>query len=491
MERSTAILVALIAFLVALLVIGVRASRRTHDSDGFYLGGRSLGPWVAALAANASSSSAWSIVGASGFAYRFGMAALWLIPGCVGGFLLNWFVVAPRLRADTGQAITLTEYLAGPEGTPGRQRILVFAALLTLASLLTYVAAQMQAAGAAFGHAFPETFGGDASVGIVIGAVVTVLYTLFGGYLAASVTDTVQGLLMAAVAVVVPAAALVHAGGIGPFFEAIASIGSDGAFQELDRGIDTEHWLGLGGAHEGAAAMAFAFGLVGIGLGYPGQPHAVNKYMGMAPDASMTVARTVGLSWAVILYTGMLVLGWSVRLWFPMAAGEHESAIYEASKNLLPVIVDGVVVASVLAAIMSTVDSQLLVCASSVSHDLGLARRYPQRMLAIARGTVLTIGIGALIAALLLPKDIFGNVMFAWAALGSAFGPILLVRLCVGPVAPNWGFASMLVGGGTAVLFFYVNRMQLTDIPAGFLDRVVSWLLALAIAFFGARRADR
>ena len=112
MERSTAILVALLAFLAALIVIGVRASRQTRDSDGFYLGGRSLGPWVAALAANASSSSAWSIVGASGFAYRFGLTALWLIPGCVGGFLLNWFVVAPRLRADTGQAITLTDYLS-------------------------------------------------------------------------------------------------------------------------------------------------------------------------------------------------------------------------------------------------------------------------------------------------------------------------------------------------------------------------------------------
>ncbi len=488
MERSIAILVALTAFLLALLLIGVRAARRTHDSDGFYLGGRSLGPWVTALAANASSSSAWSIVGASGFAYRFGLTALWLIPGCVGGFLLNWFVVAPRLRADTGQAITLTDYLAGPAGAPGRRRIVVFASLLTLASLLTYVASQMQAAGAAFGHAFPDTFLGDARLGILIGAVVTVAYTMFGGYLAASVTDTVQGLLRAGVAVVVPAAAIVHAGGLGEFVSALLEAGAERGFTELDKGVDADHWLGLGGPHEGAAAFAFAFGLVGIGLGYPGQPHAVNKYMGMAPDASMTVARTVGLTWAVVLYTGMLVLGWSVRLWFPMEAGAHESAIYEASRNLLPVVVDGVVVASVLAAIMSTVDSQLLVCASSVSHDLGLAERYPGRTLAIARGTVLTIGAGATVAALLLPQDVFGNVLFAWAALGSGFGPLLLVRLCVGPVAPNWGFSSMLVGGGSAVLFFYVNRMGLTDVPAGFLDRVVSWVLALGIALVGARR---
>lgn len=488
MERSTAILVSLAAFLLSLLLIGVRASRRTHDSDGFYLGGRSLGPWVAALAANASSSSAWSIVGASGFAYRYGLTALWLIPGCVGGFLLNWFVVAPRLRAETGEAITLTDYLAGPEGTPGRRRIVVFASLLTLASLLTYVASQMQAAGAAFGHAFPDTFAGDIHVGVLVGAVVTVLYTLFGGYLAASVTDMVQGLLMAGVAVVVPAAALAHAGGPGAFVTALMSAGADGTFTQLDAGVDAAHWLGLGGPHEGAAALAFAFGLIGIGLGYPGQPHAVNKYMGMAPDASMRVARTVGLTWAVVLYTGMLILGWAVRLWFPMEQGAHESAIYEASQNLLPVVVDGIVVASVLAAIMSTVDSQLLVCASSVSHDLGLGRRFPGRRLVIARGTVLTIGAGATVAALLLPQDVFGNVLFAWAALGSAFGPLLLVRLCMGPVAPGFAFASMVVGGGSAVLFFYINRMGLTDLPAGFLDRVVSWILALLLAIAGARR---
>ena len=476
-SRETAICIALLAFLVGLLLVGLRAKKQTHDSNGFYLVGRTLGPWVTALAANASSSSAWSIVGVGGFAYNYGMAALWLLPGCIGGFLLNWFVVAPRLRAQTGEAITLTDYLAGPQGAPGRRRIVVFASLLTLASLLTYVAAQMQAAGAAFAHAFPAQFGQDASVGILIGAVVTVAYTLLGGYLAASITDTLQGLLMVLVAVLVPTAAVWHAGGITPFFDLVAA-------------VDAAHWHQLGGNFDGPAAFAFAAGLIGIGLGYPGQPHAVNKFMGMSEHASMTVARTVGLSWAVLLYTGMIVVGWAVRATMP--AVHAEDAIYEASKNLLPVLVDGIVVASVLAAIMSTVDSQLLVCASSVTHDLGLARRYPERMLLIARGTVLAIGVGALLAALALPKDVFGNVMFAWAALGSAFGPLLLVRLWLGPVAHNWAFASMLVGGGSAVLAFYVDKFALIPgLPGGFLDRVGSWLLALAIALWGARRENR
>ena len=120
-----------------------------------------------------------------------------------------------------------------------------------------------------------------------------------------------------------------------------------------------------------------------------------------------------------------------------------------------------------------------------------VARLHRAAMLRVARATVLLIGVGALVAALLLPKDVFGNVMFAWAALGSAFGPLLLVRLCRGPVAPNWAFASMVTGGGAAVLAFYLNKMAITEVPGGFLDRVVSWLLAAGIAVMGTGRNSR
>ena len=467
MERSTAILVALLAYLVGLLALGVIAQRRTRDADDFYLGGRTLGPWVAALAANASSSSAWSLVGASGFAYKFGLASLWLIPGCIGGFVLNWFFVAPRLRDATGSAITLTEFLAGPRGAPGHRPLAITASVLTLLSLATYVAAQMQAAGSAFTHAFAT----QQTLGVLLGAAVTVAYTLLGGYLAASITDTLQGLLMVGVAVLVPAAAVAHLGGFGGFVEAVAAVDAPG-FQDL------------ASTYEGGAAVAFALGLCGIALGYPGQPHAVNKFMGMAPGASMTVARSVGIGWAVILYLGMIVLGLAARSSWPLPTGDHEDCLYEASRHLLPPLVDGIVLASVLAAIMSTVDSQLLVCASSVTHDLGLAYRHPARALLLARGTVLGIGVAATVAALLLPRNVFDNVLFAWAALGSAFGPLLLVRLWRGPVAPNWALAAMLVGGLGAIAGSY-----LPVLGPGFPDRVLSWIAALALAWLGSRRS--
>lgn len=470
MERSTAILLALGTFLGGLLALGGLAKRRTRSSDEFYLGGRTLGPWVTALAANASSSSAWSLVGASGFAYRFGLASLWLIPGCIGGFVLNWFVVAPRLRDATGSSITLTEFLAGPPGTPGRRPLVITASLLTIVSLGTYVAAQIQAAGSAFTHAFAT----QQTLGVLLGAAVTIAYTLLGGYLAASITDTLQGLVMVAVAVLVPAAAVLHCGGVHGFVERVAQ-------------VDAPGFLDLGSTHDGAAAWAFAFGLCGIALGYPGQPHAVNKFMGMAPHASMRVARTVGVSWAVVLYTGMIMLGLAARASWPLPNGHHEDVLYEASRQLLPPLVDGIVLAAVLAAIMSTVDSQLLVAASSVTHDLGFGRRFPNRQLGLARTTVLGLGAAATIAALLLPKNVFDNVLFAWAALGAAFGPLLLVRLLRGPVAPRAALGSMLLGGGGAIVGSYFPVLA-----AGFADRVLAWLLALAVALAGsARRRPR
>lgn len=460
MERSTAILVVLSVYLVAMLAIGWKERRSGDSAAAFYLGGRTLGPWVAALAANASSSSAWSLVGTSGFAYLSGTAALWLLPGCIGGFLLNWLVVAPRLRARTGDAITLTELLAGPPGAAGRGAFVGFASLLTLLSLLTYVAAQMQAAGAAFVSAFDVPLWS----GVLAGSLLTVAYTLLGGYLAASRTDTVQGLLMVGVAVLVPLTGLAAIGGFEPLFAAM---------ERTDPKL-----LDPFAGRVGAAAFGFAAGLCGIGLGYPGQPHAVNKFMGMSPTASMRTARVVGIGWACILYPGMILLGWLVRAQWALAVGAHEDALYAASQNLLPPVVDGLVLAAVLAAIMSTVDGQLLVCASTVTHDLRVGRGG-----GAARATVLLVGVGATVAAILVAKNVFDHVLFAWAALGSAFGPLLLVHLLRGPVPPRWALASSAIGGGLAILGFYVPVLE-----KGFLDRVVSFVAAGAVAAIGAQR---
>jgi len=178
---------------------------------------------------------------------------------------------------------------------------------------------------------------------------------------------------------------------------------------------------------------------------------------------------------------GMLLVGWTGRMLVDLAPGSHEEVLYATTDALFPPFMAGLVIAAVLAAIMSTVDSQLLVCASTISHDLGIGRGNERQMLRNARLVVLAIGIGATWAGITVPKNIFDNVLFAWAALGSAFGPLLLVRLLVGPVGPWWSLAAMAGGGGAAILGSYHEVWA-----RGFADRTLSWLLALALALTGA-----
>lgn len=474
MERSTAILATLLVFQLALIALGLWARGRTRDAADYYLGGRTLGPFVAALAANASSSSAWSLLGVSGFAYLHGLAALWLLPGCIGGFVLNYALVAPRLRDDDSGAITLTELLAGPRGRPGRTAFVWLASLLVLGSLATYVSAQLRAAGLTIEQVFAADYGLDYGTSLLLGAAVVLAYTVLGGYLAASITDTLQGLLMAGVALVLPIAAIAHVGGFGALAEAIASSPVPG-WDDPFRGAS------------GFAAAGLALGLLGIGLGYPGQPHAVNKYMGMARGASLRTARIVGIGWAVVLYCGMVLLGLCARTFVVLPAGEHERALYATNDLLLSPVVGGIVVAAVLSAIMSTVDSQLLVCASTVTHDLAGGRADSPARLRVARWTVFAIAGVALAAAWTVDDSLFRHVLFAWSALGSAFGPLLLVHLLRGPVRPWWSFATVAVGGGLAI----VTYDAVTLFARGFDERVFAWLCALAIAFCGSDRRAR
>ena len=186
MTHEQAVLATLVAYTVVLVAIGLLARRRTRDGLDFFLGGRQLGPTVAAISSSASSSSAWTLLGVSGAAYGWGLGALWLFPACVGGFVLNWTVVAPALRRlshDTG-AVTITELLAGPEGRSGRRAIAVVASAVILLSLGAYVASQFQAAG----KIFSETFGLSLTGSILIGAAVVVAYTMLGGFWAVSLT---------------------------------------------------------------------------------------------------------------------------------------------------------------------------------------------------------------------------------------------------------------------------------------------------------------
>ncbi len=464
-QESVVVLATLIVYQLLLVVIGLATQRLTHDSVDFFLGGRRLGGFVAAISASASSSSAWTLLGVSGAAYAWGLSALWLFPATLGGFLINWWLIAPRLRRlslATG-AVTLTDVVAGgPLGQSRSAAVARLASVILLVSFGFYVAAQFQAAGAAF----DSQFGIDPGLAIVIGALIVVFYTLLGGFWAVSVTDSLQGMLMALTAVALPVAGLFAVGGPGPLFAALVQ--AEG---------------GLYGARAAPAAVGFVLGTLGIGLGYPGQPHVLNRFMALRDDRALAQGRAVAIAWAVLVYAGMLFTGWCARLLLPEAdgAGAGEEAFYGLTATLFPPVLAGVMLAAVLSAIMSTADSQLLVAASSLSHDL--RRDEAARMsLGRSRAVVLGLSLFALLLALFAPQSIFARVLFAWHAVGSAFGP-LVVALLAGRLVPmRVRFAAMLSGALLTVVLHFAP-----DTPGDVAERLLPLAVSVLLVFAGSR----
>ncbi|MBT8065425.1 MAG: sodium/proline symporter [Gammaproteobacteria bacterium] len=461
----TGVLATLIAYQVLMLGIGWWASRRNRDSEDFYLGGRRLGGLVAALSASASSSSAWSLLGVSGAAFAWGLPAIWLIPATLSGFLINWYLVAPRLSRMSREngALTLTEFIAGPRGDPARRTVMRLGAAVILFSFTFYIAAQFQAAGKTFASVLEVR----QETAIVIGAAVVLAYVWLGGFWAASVTDSVQGALMALSALVLPLLAVAAVGG--------PQILLSGLLGDNPAGGGT--WTGQATL---PAAIGFVCGLFGIGLGYPGQPHVVNRFMAIRSPAAIIRGRRIAIAWAVVIYVGMVVLGWCGRVLVEGLA-DGEQLLFVMATLLLPALLAGVMVSAILSAIMSTADSQLLVAASSVSHDLGGGPADRTGSLARARWVVLLVGGLAVVLAIYFPDDIFSRVLFAWQALAAAFGPLLIVTLWRGPVRPPWRIAALSLGFGLTVL------LSLTvPSPGDWVERLMPLALASLLAWWGA-----
>jgi sodium/proline symporter len=455
----------LIAYQFLMLGIGWWAGKRNADSEDYYLGGRKLGPLVAALSAAASSSSAWSLLGVSGAAFAWGLPAIWLIPATISGFLINWYLVAPRLYARSREsgALTLTEFLAGPPGDPARRGIMWLGSAVILFSFTFYIAAQFQAAGTTFASVLEI----DKSTAIVIGAAVVMAYVWLGGFWAASVTDTVQGLLMALSAALLPLLALIAIGGPGELLRALS---------DDNLGL-AQLWTGQATA---PAALGFVLGLFGIGLGYPGQPHVVNRFMAIEHKQSIVSGRRIAVGWACIIYVGMVTLGWCGRI-LVENVGDGEQLLFVLATLLLPAVLAGVMISAILSAIMSTADSQLLVAASSASHDLRGEHVDDATCLARARWVVLLIGCLAVVLAIGFPDRIFSRVLFAWQALAAAFGPLLIVTLWRGPVAASWRIATLCAGFLLTVVLSWT-----VESPGDWVERLVPLALATGMAWIGS-----
>lgn len=464
MSAEAAIIATLVVYKLVLLGAGFWASRRTKDDADFYLGGRSLGPWVASLSSAASSSSAWTLLGVSGAAYTMGLGAVWLFPACLSGFLLNWCVVAKPLKraADASGAVTLTEYLA-EGGSPSLARKFVLSAsIIILLCLLVYVASQFQAAGETFATTLDMNF----ITAVVVGGVIVLLYTTLGGFWAASVTDMIQGLVMAAAAIAVPLVALIKLGGFSAMFHGLEDAGA----QYVDWTAGNSGWM----------LLAFLAGKFGIGLGYPGQPHVVNRFMAIRSEKEIKRGTIITMTWGVIIYGGMLITGWCGRAMVSSIRND-ETILLHLTTDLFSPIPAGIIIAAVLSAIMSTADSQLLVCGSTVAYDM--PRKQGRQRMISNRLTMMGLGVAAILAAILIDDTIFNTVLFAWSGLGAAFGPLLLVRLSGRSVDPRYALAALWIGFVTSIVWFYTPALK------GIVYELVpAFLLALGVCLAGSRK---
>lgn len=467
MDPRTAALAAMGAYCLLMLGIGAWAASRTHDQEDFFLGGRRLGPVLAALSQGATQSSAWTLVGVSGAAYAWGLSAVWIWLSVVAGYALNWGWVAPRLRRLScwQGSLTLVQLLAGSETDGPARWLRRSASLVIVVSFLFYAAAQFQAAGAAFAVSLDL----DLQVCTLAGALLIIAYTLVGGFWAATVSDGVQACLMLLVAIGLPVAGLLAVGGPVAMLGLLDSAGA----QQAD-------WLGGRG---GAAAVAFVVGTLGIGLAAPGQPHVVNHFMAARDDEAIRRGGWIALTWIALILAGMLIVGWCARA---LTVTDPESVIYLGAAAWLTPAVGGIVAVAVMSAIMSTADSQIVTATSSLTVDLtGSGPRFAgtQRLLT-TRLALVGFGLAAAAVALFAPASIYGRVLFAWNALGAAFGPLVLLAVSGKPCQPLAALAGLWTG------FLLTLALYLApNVEGDVLERVLPFLVALGVSLLVDRRA--
>lgn len=453
-------LLTLLVYSALLFGAGLWAAQRAKSQEDFLLGGRSLGPWVAGLAYAASSSSAWVLLGFSGFVFAAGPSALWMVPGIIAGYAAVWLWAGRVLQSasrEEGQ-LTLTEFMA-QYAQPGSAKLIrIVASVLIAICFSFYVAGQFQGAGTAINDLFDTGF----VPGVVIGALVILAYVLLGGFLAVSLTDTIQGLLMAFVAVLLPALAFVEAGGVSGISEAMQ--------------VAPDSYGGIFGARAGWAAAGFVLGLTATGFGALGQPHLVAWIMATRDSGARVKGAVVAMSWAAHVFAGMAVLGLSGRAILGGDAAP-ESVFFTLADDLLPSIFAGVVAAATLSAIMSTVDSQLLVAGGAVSHDLGLGRALGGRDVLVSRLAIVAVCLAAILLTLLAPSSIFERILFAWVALGAAFGPVVVARALGLKPRGRTVLAGMVTGFGLAVAY---ELAWIDAGPGGIWTTIAPWLGAFA-----------
>ncbi|MBP2845207.1 MULTISPECIES: sodium/proline symporter PutP [Dickeya] len=457
---STPLLVTFLVYIFGMVLIGLMAYRATHNFGDYILGGRRMGSVVTALSAGASDMSGWLLMGLPGAVFLSGISESWIAIGLTIGAYLNWTWVAGRLRVHTEvnhNALTLPDYFS--HRFEDKSKLLrVISALVILVFFTIYCASGI-VAGA---RLFESTFGMSYDTALWAGAAATIAYTFIGGYLAVSWTDTVQASLMIFALILTPVIVILSVGGIAPSLAVIES--KNPANLDMFKGLNTVAILSL----------------LGWGLGYFGQPHILARFMAADSHHTIRNARRISMTWMVLCLAGAVTVGFFGIAYFtgnPDQAGNvaqnGERVFIELARLLFNPWIAGILLSAILAAVMSTLSCQLLVCSSAITEDLYkpfLRKNASQRELVwVGRAMVLLVSVIAIALAVNPENRVLGLVSYAWAGFGAAFGPVILISLLWPRMTRNGALAGMLVGAVTVIVWKQYGWLNLYEIIPGFL----------------------
>jgi len=436
-------LISLALYFIVMLAIGLYAYRKsTSDVEGFMLGGRSLSPSVAALSAGASDMSGWMLMGLPGAMYISGMSSLWIAIGLVIGAFLNYLIVAPRLRTYTevaNDSITLPDFFENRFND--KSRLLRIVSSIVIVVFFTLYTSSGIVAG---GKLFESSFGLNYEVGLYVTAGVVVAYTLFGGFLAVSLTDFVQGCIMFVALILVPVVTISEVGGLSEVQTSINQINP--ALLDIFNGVSV---IGI------VSAMAW-------GLGYFGQPHIIVRFMAIRSVKDMPTARRIGMSWMIVAIIGAMATGFAGIAYVAktdMKLDDAETIFIVLSQLLFSPLIAGFLLAAILAAIMSTISSQLLVTSSSLTGDFYKAFLHKEasekQLVLVGRISVALVALVAIYLAYDRNSTILTLVSNAWAGFGAAFGPVIIASLYWSRMTRNGALTGMISGAATVLFWIY------------------------------------
>ena len=449
-------IISLALYFIVMLGIGLYAYKQsTDDVSGYMLGGRNLSPSVAALSAGASDMSGWLLMGLPGAMYLFGLSKVWIAIGLVLGAWANYFLVAPRLRVYTEKAndsITIPDYFAN-RFDDNKNILRVISAIVIIVFFTLYTSSGVVAGGKLFENSFNMSY----EMGLYITTGVVVIYTLFGGFLAVSLTDFVQGCIMFISLLAVPIATYTMLD--QPFMDTLANARYD---LLLSSPKDTEiHALNMMDWFAGGSTIAIISAMA-WGLGYFGQPHIIVRFMSVRSVKDMPTMRRVGMSWMTLSAIGAVLTGLfgaAFMLENQMPIDDKETIFLVLSELIFHPLIAGFLLAAILAAIMSTISSQLLVCSSSLTEDfykIYLNRNASQKELVlVGRISVMLVAILAIYLAYDRDSSILDLVSNAWAGFGAAFGPLVLLSLYWKRMNLQGAISGMVVGAATVLFWIY------------------------------------